>query len=502
MKPPSAARLMGLCFLIAQPLWSADPALTIYNQNFAVVRETIPIELKKGVNYIRFTDTTAFLEPDSVILRDPRGLLQLRILEQNYRADPVSQGLLLSLNEGKTIDFLVQRGERTEIVQGKIVRSGYPARPPYALGYQPYGVPPEADPTSQQPIIETGGKLRFGLPGIPLFPALSDDTILKPTLNWVIEADKPGKTNAEFSYVTGRMNWEADYNLVSPEDKDDLDLVGWVTIHNQSGKGFENARIKLMAGEVSKVQLRISDRMQAGSVGGVAGGMGGAPGVTEKPFEEYHLYELLRPTTLHDQEAKQVEFVRASGVASKRVYVYDGIKVELNRYQGWNMQMIRQDRDYGTESNPKVWVMREFDNAEANHLGMPLPGGRLRFYRRDKDGQLEFTGENVIQHTPRDETVRVYTGSAFDLVGERRRTAFRIEMNNNWLDESFEIKLRNHKNEPVEVRVVEHLYRSATWDITEKSSPFLKKDSHTIEFRVQVEPDKEKTLSYTVHYTW
>ena len=146
--------------------------------------------------------------------------------------------------------------------------------------------------------------------------------------------------------------------------------------------------------------------------------------------------------------------------------------------------------------------MREFANTEANHLGLPLPAGRVRFYRRDDDGQLEFTGENNIDHTPRDETVRVYTGNAFDLVGQRVRTDFKIDTSAHWCDESFEIKLRNHKTEPVEIRVVEHLYRCRTWEISEKSHDYTKIDSATIEFRVTVAPDAEETITYKVHYTW
>jgi hypothetical protein len=146
--------------------------------------------------------------------------------------------------------------------------------------------------------------------------------------------------------------------------------------------------------------------------------------------------------------------------------------------------------------------MREFKNSKDNHLGIPLPKGRLRFYRRDSDGQLEFTGENVIDHTPKDETIRVTTGNSFDLVGERKRTDYKVDNRNHHLDESFEIKLRNHKKVPVEIRVVEHLNRGENWEITDKSDDYKKKDSHMIEFPVQVKPDEEKTVTYTVHYTW
>ena len=489
----------AICFFLL-PAWAAEPQLTIYNQNFAVVRMLVPLDLKPGTNPVQFTDTTVYLEPDSVILRDPTGARSLRILEQNYRADPVSEQLLLSLNEGKTIDFLVQRGDKTEVVPGKIIRSGYVPPPVYG---NPYFAGQGNPPSFQQPIIEVEGKLRFGLPGTPLFPALAGDTILKPALNWILESDKPGPLTAEFSYVTGGMSWNADYNLVAPEEGNQLDVVGWVTIHNQSGRTFDTARIKLMAGNVNKIEPTMADRFAAGGGFGVGGGIGGIPPqVSEKPFEEYHLYELHRPTTLHDQETKQVEFVRASGIKSERVYVYNGARIDENQYRGWNPDMIRQNGEYGTQSNPDVWVMREFTNSEANHLGMPLPAGRLRFYRQDTDGHLEFTGENEIKHTPRHETIRAFTGSAFDIKGERRRTDYHIDFNARWLDESFEIKLRNHKKEPVEVRVVEHLYRGATWEITRKSDTFLKTDSQTIEFRVQVAPDSEKTVTYAAHYTW
>ena len=216
MKANRVFHVVAAMGLLAVNAWAAEPQLTIYNQNFAVVRVMIPLDLKAGMNRIQFTDTTAYLEPNSVILRDPTGARTLQILEQNYRADPVSEQLLLSLYEGKTLDFLVQQGDKTEIVQGKIIRSRYV--PPQL--FSPYGNPYYSGPgypqTAQEPIIAVGGKLRFGLPGKPLFPALADDTILKPTLNWILETDKPGGMNAEFSYVTWGMNWEADYNLVAP----------------------------------------------------------------------------------------------------------------------------------------------------------------------------------------------------------------------------------------------------------------------------------------------
>ena len=359
--------------------WSmaaAEPALTLYNQNFAVVREKVPLTLQRGVNQVRFSDATSQLEPESVILRDPAGKVQLLILEQNYRSDPVSLDSLLRLNEGNEIEFVVERQGRTDVVRGRIIRAVAPPLQPMPY-YQNPGVLPMA-----QPIVEVDGKLRFQLPGIPIFPGLGAGAILKPTLDWVIESDAAGAVQAELAYVSGGFNWEADYNLVSRETGDSLDVVGWVTMTNKSGRTFENASIKLMAGDVAKLVPRAQMRVEAmsGVGGGIVGGMPGGVQVAEKTFDEYHLYSLARPTTLRDKETKQVEFLRASSIPSKIVYVYDGAKIDKQRFQYAPMEAIRQDASYGTQSNPKVWVMREFVNDKASRLGLPLPKGRVRFY--------------------------------------------------------------------------------------------------------------------------
>jgi len=475
---------------------STAPVLTIYNQNFFVARERLPMELRAGVNHIEFAGIAAHLEPDSVILRDPNGRA-LQILEQNYRNDPISQELLLSFYEGKTIDFLVQHGDRQETVRGKIIRSGYVPSPTFINGYQ--------QPHATQPLVEVDGVLRFGLPGQPLFPALTGDSILKPTLTWLIETNDPGKFDAEVSYVSAGMSWQADYNLVVSDKSngkfDLLDMIGWVTMHNQSGKTFKDARIKLLAGDVNKIQGQaVGGAIYAAEKDAALADARMAPVVQEKSFDEFHLYTLQRATTLRDEETKQVEFVRATGLHAQRLYVYDGAR--MDQYGYYSPDQIRHEPSYGTQSNKKIWVMEEFKNADANHLGIPLPKGKLRFYRRDTDGHLEFVGENTIDHTPKDETIRVYTGNAFDVVGERKRTNFREDLNHNWMEESFEIKVRNHKKEPVNVRVVEHLYRWTNWKLIEQSHSSNKTDAQTMEFPVTVAPDGEQVVTYTVHYSW
>ena len=478
-------KIITVLLLAGSLVAEANPALTIYNQNFAVVRDSVPLDLKAGVNTVRYTDATAQVEPDSVILRDPTGDHSLQILEQNYRNDPVSQELLLSLFEGRTIDFektrLRDSTDTTEIIPGKIIRSGYV---------------PGGD--AQQPIIEVNGKLQFSLPGQPLFPDLGDDTVLKPTLNWLLQSDKPGQFDAEVGYVTEGLDWSASYNLVSPEKGDLVDLVGWITMNNNSGKTFENATIQLMAGDVNKIQPQTAMPLGGMRRMMMADSMAmPAPAVTEKAFDEFHLYSIARPTTLHDRETKQVEFVHAEKIYAPTIYVYDGA-ADYRFYGGLNY-----DQSWGQSDNKKVLVQREFVNAETNHLGIALPAGKLRFYRRDDDGQLQFVGENTIDHTPRNETIRVTTGNSFDLVGERKQTNFHVDTDNKWLDESFEIKLRNRKKDtPVEIRVVEHLYRWSNWNITAKSDDFKKTDAQTIEFRIPVKPDEEKTVTYTVHYSW
>jgi hypothetical protein len=467
-----------LCLLKPSLLPAADTSLTIYNQNFAVVREILPLELKAGDNTIHFAGATAMVAPDSVILRDPKGQQKLQILEQNYRADTISQGLLLSLYEGKAIDFFVCDRK----IPGKIIRSGYNPGTPYG-GFQP--------------VIEVNGQLQFQLPGTPVFPALTTDSILKPRLDWVIHSTSAAKLDAELSYVSGGLLWSADYNLAPPEAGDKVDLTGWVTLQNQCGHQFDAARIKLVAGDVNKVQPATRATGYYGGAGLAMADTTANPFViTQRNFDEYHLYTLPRPTTIRDRETKQVEFLRAAEIPTERIYVYDGASPKYNTV--FNLEA--NNNQYGTQSNPNVWVIRQFRNSEANHLGLPLPAGRVRFYRRDQDGQMQFTGENQIIHTPKDEMIRLYTGNAFDLRGERKQTNFQTRSRE--ADETFEIKVRNHKRENVTIRVVEHLYRWSNWSIAENSHPFGKTDSQTIEFEVLLRPDEERNLTYRVHYSW
>jgi hypothetical protein len=482
----------------------AQTQVTIYNQNFAVVKEQRVLNVQKGVNEIRLTDITAHLEPDSVILRDLQRGGALQILEQNYESDPLSESLLLSKSEGKVVDFEItnpQTGEK-RIVKGRVIRSGYV---PHVDAFQTFG---QQYANSQQmmaspmgggqPIIEVDGKTQFSLPGQPVFSGLDPAAFLKPTLLWRLMSDTAGPHQAEFSYITGGMAWSATYNAVAAEKGDAFDLTGWVTLQNASGKDFENTSIKLMAGDVARAQLQTPPRVAFAT----AAVMVQPAEVTEKAFDEYHLYTLPRPTTLLDREIKQVEFLRALNVAGHRLYVYEGFTPD----PGWfgNTYNTYNQVNYAGTPNTKIRTELEFKNSEANHLGMPLPAGVIKLYRRDSDGRNEFIGESAIDHTPKDETTRLYVGNAFDLAGERRQTNF-VNGNMNGqqtMDETFEIKVRNHKTEPVEVRVDELLYRGMAWEITAHSMDFIKLSSRGIEFRPTIPPNGEAVITYTVHYRW
>lgn len=490
-------------------------ALTIYNQDFAVARTTIDLDLHAGLNEISTNQVTTQLEPDSVVLRDlgaaaPSAKSPFRIVEQNYDAAVVTQEWLLNKYEGKTIRFALGntvgpdgRVLSGNTIEGRIIRA---PQPPSSDANQYGGYEP-----NQQPLIEVNGQMQFQLPGTPLFPATTDGLLLKPTLRWQIDSTRAQKLTAELAYITSGLNWEATYNVITagsgdntaasnPDEK--ADLVGWVTISNRTGADFPQARIKLMAGDVAKIQPRAFDRIQlAGKVYESESVMVNGQ-VTQKPFDDYHLYDLNRTVSLSDGETKQVQFLEASGVTVTRSYLYDGADVNRQPIANYGGNFIQQ-QNYGLSSaNTKVQIQQEIKNSEANHLGMPLPAGRIRLYRRDADGQMEFIGESTIDHTPAEDHVKVTSGNAFDVKGSRKQTNFSVDNGRRTLDEHFEIKLTNQKAVPLTVNVLEHLYRGDNWEIQEKSTDYTKLDSHTIQFPVQVPAKGEASVTYAVHYTW
>jgi hypothetical protein len=486
------------------PPASESTALTIYNDNFAVARTTVELNLQPGLNDVTTTQVTTQLEPDSVVLRNPSSQAtsghnsSFRILEQNYDAGVVTQEWLLQKFEGKTIDFQLPPIETAirsagtpqfvpaQTVKGKILRAGGP---------------------EGHPLIEVNGQLQFQFPGLPLFPAATDGLLLKPTLRWQIESDKAQKLDAELAYITGGLSWQATYNVIAPETanvtgEQQADVLGWVTINNNSGSEFPAARIKLMAGDVAKIQPeagRFARNRNFASLAALSV-QADSNEVTQKAFDDFHLYDLHRTVQLRDGETKQVQFLDASGVALTRAYLYDGAASNLQPVRSGR---ANEEEGYGLDpSNTKVKIVQEFKNTLSLHLGIPLPSGRLRLYRRDSDGQIEFIGESLIPHTPTEDTVKIATGNAFDVKGARTQTDFHVNNSGHTLDESFQITLTNQKPQPVTVTVVERLYRCANWDITDKSAEYTKTDSHTIQFPVQVPAKGESIMTYSVRYTW
>jgi hypothetical protein len=298
--------------------------------------------------------------------------------------------------------------------------------------------------------------------------------VVKPTLVWMLAADRGGAERAEVSYLTDNISWHAEYVSVVNAEDEGLTLNGWVSLDNKSGATYEDAKLKLVAGDVHRVApgrppVPMSDkvmRMEAA----------GAPQFEERQFFEYHIYTLERPATVADRETKQLALFPSAAAAAKKVLTYDG-----------------------AQDPTKVAVRVEFENAKKNGLGMALPAGKVRVYKEDADKALEFVGEDQIDHTPRDEKVRLYLGNAFDVVGERKRTDYQ-EISSRTRQESFEIEIRNHKDEAIEITVVEHLW--GDWTITEKSQEYVKKDSHTVEFPLTVAANGNAKVIYTVRTTW
>jgi hypothetical protein len=310
----------------------------------------------------------------------------------------------------------------------------------------------------------------------------------------MLQSAASGPQQVELTYLTSGLNWSADYIVLLATENTSLDLNGWVTLNNISGATYRDALVKLVAGDVNRIQpqreLYAMDMMAAPT-------MTAAPtsAVEQREFFEYQLYEINRPVTIADNESKQVEFVTGADVPASTYYVYNG-----SVFYGYYSPII--DQYYGVSGVTDVQNWLEFSTGDEGGLGADLPAGRVRVYQEDTDGAALLIGENTIDHTPEGEQIELYLGNAFDLVGERTQTNFTM-LSGNVLEETYEIKLRNRKDdETVEIRVPESLFRWSNWEILNASDPYTQKDSATIEFRVQVEPGQEKVITYTVRYTW
>ncbi len=427
-----------------------DVAVTIYNSNLALVRDVRQLELRKGRSEIKFQDVAAQIDPTSVYFSSLTSAEDVAILEQNFEYDLVNSAKILQKYVDQEIRLSTKQGGT---FTGTLL-SG-----------------------SGQDVIlqESDGGIKIVSRNTVdniAFPSLPQGLITRPTLVWLLDNKKAGKHQTEVGYLTGGIQWHAEYVGVVNEGDTELELAGWVSIDNKSGATYDNATLKLVAGDVHRAQQRLRKTYQARVQ---ALEMSAAPdGFQEKAFFEYHLYTLQRRATVGNNQVKQISLFPATDVKVEKKYAYDG---------------ARDAR--------KVRVNLEFDNRKTNGLGMPLPGGKVRAYKKDDDGALIFLGEDFIDHTPKDETVRITIGNAFDVVAERTQKKRQSIGKNTW-EETWEIKLRNHKKEAVRISVVEHL--GSDWEIIRKSHDFQQKDANTLEFAVDVPKDGETILTYTVRY--
>ena len=333
------------------------------------------------------------------------------------------------------------------------------------------------------------------------FPSIADGLITRPTLNWMVQSDRGGEQDTRISYETKGITWWADYNIVYAEGRNPnegtIDMSAWVSILNQSGGSYEDANLKLVAGDVNRAPTGGGQSPYSGGRMEMLASDMRAKGFEEKSFFEYHLYTLGRPTTIPDRSTKQLElFEQASKIPVKKRFMFDGTQQFM--YYGGG----RQDNEqFGIGGDTKVQVFLQFDNKEADGLGMPLPSGRVRVSQLDDaDGSFEFVGEDTIDHTPRNEQVSIKLGNAFDVVGERRQVSF--QRGPNWMIETIEVKVRNQKEKAVEVHIQEHLYRWSNAKITKISHEHEMLDSRTMHIPVTINPEDEAVVTYTVRYDW
>ena len=447
-------------------------AVTVYNGGFAVVREIRGLDIAAD-GRVQFQDVAREIDATTVhfkSLTDPAA----KLLEQNYQYDLVSADKLLQ----KYVDLPIEVTCEGQTYSGTLLSFD---------GSQLVIQEKEGLAMIQRPMNVRDIRLK----------ALPEGLITRPTLVWLVQTKKPGKQLAEVTYQTGGMAWHAEYVMVLAPDDATADLAGWVSVENHSGKTYREARLKFIAGDVHKI-VQAMDRYKAGRMLAVPEAEA-APPMEEKAFFEYHMYTLPRPSTVADNEVKQLEmFAPAGGVKVDKRFLYNPLG-DFRWYPGQRYT----DRSYGVTSPKKVNVFVEFKNSEANKLGIPLPAGKVRVYKLDPaDKAMEFVGEEQIDHTPKDETLSLQIGNAFDIVGERKQTDFRINTDGHWMKESVELVVRNHKKETVTVRIKEPMYRWDNWQITEKSHEYIKLDAHTLAWDVQVPADGETKVTYTVEYTW
>jgi len=429
-----------------------EVAVTVYNEDLGLVREVRHVKLEAGARELSFADVAAGIDPTSVSLRSLSAPTQLSVLEQNYEYDLLTPQSLLNKYVGQVVEIhtpdAVSKAELLSTNEGQVYR--------------------------------IGDKIYLDPPGRVVLPKVPDNLVARPTLVWGLQNDRAGEHKLDVSYLTRGLSWRANYVLVVNEKSAKANLNGWVTLSNQSGATYQNAKLTLVAGDVNRVREELAQVQRAPFA--MAKAADAASQFQEQGLFEYHSYALNRKTTIKDRQTKQLSLMAATDVPTRRQYVFDAARTPI-----W-----LQNREKATE---KIDVFLEFANDKASKLGMPLPKGTVRVYQADQAGQLQFVGEDAIDHTPKDEKVKVKMGQAFDLVGERVQTAYRA-IGERTSEATYRIVLRNHKDEAVTITALERM--GGDWEITQKSQAFTKLDAQRVAFDVKVEPHKEAVVTYTV----
>jgi hypothetical protein len=431
-----------------------DLALTIYNGNLGLVREVREVRVPPGRHEVQFEGVAARIDPTTVHLKALTDPAALRVLEQNYEYDLLSAQKLLEKHVGRKLRL--HQGNGSYLEATLLSTNG--------------------------PIYEINGQVHTGHVGQVVFPALPDNLVVRPTLVWLVRSLRPEPQRVEASYLTGDITWKADYVLVLNAADDRADLSGWVTIDNRSGATYPDAALKLVAGDVHRARGRDEPRRAMELAAAKADG-GREATFTTEGFFEYHLYTLDGRTTVRDSQTKQIALLSAAGVPVAKRLVFRGVPDHFRTAHGQPL------------AAQKVSVLMEVTNGSAQGLGMALPKGRVRVYKADRSGSQQFVGEDWIDHTPRDERVRIKMGEAFDVVAERTQKDWR-KLGGGLYEVEWEVVLRNHKTEDVSVTVLEPV--PGDWEVLRASHAAEKPEAHTLRFQVPVPRGGESRLAYRV----
>jgi hypothetical protein len=445
-----------------------DLAVTVYNQDLALVRDVRQINLAAGESELRFMDIAASINPATVHFRSLADPGKLNVLEQDYEYDLLDPARLLQKYVGRelTVRRLVwdkdNGASRWEDARATLLADN-----------------------NGGPVWRIGSEIVTGDVNIVSFPELPGNLYERPTLLWQLENHGAARQTVEASYLTTNLSWSADYVLTVGRDDSSADLDGWVTLINNSGAAFNNARLQLVAGDVHRATP--PPRAQFETMAVAPGAAASAP-FAQESFSEYHLYTLGRRTSIQDKETKQISLLSASSIPVEKEYVVNG----QNYY-------FRSAQQPGAPIKDAVQVYYKFQNSEKSSLGMPLPAGTVRVYQADSHGGVLFVGEDNIDHTPKDESVRLHIGNAFDIVAERRQTDFQ-RISDRVYEMEYEITLRNHKDVPITVQVNEPI--GGDWQMLSSTYKAEKTAAFAAQFEVPVEKDGTSVLRYRVRVHW